>query len=602
MASPFDLYQSKQFQGLDPNRFNKEAYAEQQRQLFADTFKDQLGTLGQSYQQQIASAKENEAKLEEASKQLQDLNSKTKDFESNFKSAESKYKSAESNYKSAQNYLNTARNEFNSVSSTFKNYQRAVDNARSRAVAATNNANRYENELRKSYSKVYAGYREPYKSQVIKKIINSNRNYQNLIKERDRLNNIETSAINNLSSYRNVYNRFESELQRREKALSYAEQQFKQESQLFNQVNQQLNQHKQQIGQVSSQVNQFNNALGGANKEAERALQEASTIQQKIQEYQTRSEPLKNLESQIQGNYEDAAKASIEELKQIAANNLDPISQKNAQNLLNQRAEQLAQTFGKNVEDVKKEMGIAVGQLKGEQFATQEDFNKFMGIEAQKTAELQEEAILNNQIEQPVAEITAPIQQPAVPKETTLQISEPVQVQPAPQAAIPPSPVQPQPIPQVQAQAPQTQQIQQQTQAQTTGAPKLPAPQAAPTQPQNPAQPQAQAEATGMPKLPAEQSQFGGTLNNQLRQGFQRQLQQGFQNAMKIKATPKPKQQVADPIADRRKAVASQALGVASKPTSVSKPVGSAFDKNQNININQQQSSVNKGVGRRPVR
>lgn len=73
---------------------------------------------------------------------------------------------------------------------------------------------------------------------------------------------------------------------------------------------------------------------------------------------------------------------------------------------------------------------------------------------------------------------------------------------------------------------------------------------------------------------PVQQQPLGGSLNDQIKEGFQRQLQQGFQNAMKIKATPQPAQNKA--IAERRQAVAAQAMGIANTSTSANKPI----DKN----------------------
>lgn len=568
MASPFDLYQQQQFDGLDPNKFNKDYYAELQKSLFANTLKDQLAGLKENYEKEQTLQENNKLAAESARKQLEELSGKTQNYLDALKEAE--------------NAVNSTRNMINSYYGERDKAQSSYNNYKSRYAAYANAQQTVTNEM------------------------------NNLIKTRGggRVTNLRGADLNRylqLGSLLKSYNKYRAEASKGmgnsrqiiaswNRAISdQTKNVLTPREQTLTKTNADLTNHKNTLAQISSQISQLADSTGTSSKAAEKAMTDAQALQDKITNYQTRSEPLKALESKIEGDYAAATKASAEELKKIAANNLDPVSQRNAQNLLNQRAEQIAKTYGKDVNQVKQEMSAAVGPLQGQQFASQEEFNKFMGIEAAKQAELQDPGALNNLQEQIMPQ---PAPAAGSPQQATIQ---PVgELQPIAQPALtntPPQPIQP---PQTQQQVPQVQQNQ--AQVQTSGMPANPAP---PQQTNAPQQSAVQQES-GMPKPPAPQPQATfGAINPYVRQGMASQIRQGFQNAMRIKATPQPRQPkpAADPMEERRKAVAAQAMGGAQQPTSVSqRPQTKPFGSNQNIQTKTQQNTVNSGVGRRQPR
>jgi hypothetical protein len=528
----------------------------------------------------------------------------------------------------AQNNLSKSQANYNNARSAQSKHQKGYVNIQNQINAQQKNLARFRPGTRQ-YNDI---------NNAINRL-KTNNDYKNWTNYQNQMNSYakqNTTYSNQVNSYRNQVNSWNSKIQDQQRNVLAPREQALQKA------NTELTNHNNTIKATSAQIGKLAESSGASSKAAEKAMADAQALQEKITNYQTRSEPLKDLEGKIEGDYASATKASTEELKKIAANSLDPVSQKNAQNLLNQRAEQIAKTYGKSVDQVKQEMGTAVGQLQGEQFKSQEDFNKFMGIEAAKQAELQDPGALNNLQEQvappppgnpeqatiqPVGapQPIAPVQPPTKDAGTSASPTTPPRNEPnpggsgglaQPNLGVPPAPAQPQTPPQVQQQAPQVQQLQNQGQAQTTGMPANPAPAPQPTQPNMPQQQPAAQQASGMPKPPASQPQAAfGAINPYVKQGMASQIRQGFQNAMKIKATPQttqpkpPAQPAVDPMVARRQAVAAQAMGIAAKPTAFQQQAvaqkqdeSKAFGMNQNVKLNQGQNTVNSGTGRRQPR
>lgn len=605
MASPFDLYQQRQFDGLDPNKFNKDYYAELQKSLFANSLKDQLLGFKSNYEKELELQAANKQQIEASSKKLEDLNSKTDSYVNNLKKAERAVNSTQNMINSYARERDSAAAAQNRAQANLRNSQAAYNNARAQQAKYQEIYVEIANAIRINEQRMAS-------SRPGKSVYETAKRYiQNLKNNSDYKNwNAYQAQMNTYANRNTQYSREANQLQAQVNSWnSKIEDQRKNvlapRQQALQQANNVLNSHKNEVAQTGQQIQNLTQATGASSQAAQKAITDAQALQDKITNYQARSEPLKDLETKIEGDYATATKASNEELKRIAANSLDPISQKNAQNLLNQRAEQLAKTFGKNVEDVKKELGVDV-TIAPEQFASQEAFNQFMGIEAAKQAELQDPGALNNLQEQ-IMPKPAPAQQlPAAgsPQQATIQpFGDPQPIAQPALTATPPQPVTP---PQ---QAPQTQQMQNQAQVQTSGMPANPAPPPQPQQPNTPQQQPAARQASGMPKPPAPQPRAAfGAINPYVRQGMASQIRQGFQNAMRIKATPQPRQPktAADPMEERRKAVAAQASGtpVSSQQQLVKQKQddSKAFGMNQNQQVKTQQSTVTGGAGRRQPR
>jgi myosin heavy subunit len=547
MATPFDLFQQMAPDINSLDRFDQEAYRQQQQRMFADTFKDQLLNLKNQYEVSQMAA-EDEAALNEATNTLNILNQQTPVLQNSFKQAESSFLTQQNNVLKEQNLMNSINTEYRSLKNLESSLTQQARNEQAKAdaifqktlsaipVSTSTTARMRENEARKRLA--------------------NNRIYQQHLRN---VNNNYTQA-KAASTKANVLS---SQSIAQQAKLATAQKNLQQAQQQFQVVNQQLNQHKQQVQTLGNEVQNFNQTMGNASAAANEAVAKANEIQQKIQSFQANSEPLKELQTKIEGDYETSAKASAEELKKLAENKFDVVTQRNLQNLLDQRAEQLAQTFGKNSEDVKKELSNTLQEPLENQF-TREQFNQFMGIEAA------------TQAQQPRLQETADLRQDVEPIAPVVQSQQPEALQTETPPVVQSQPVQPQPV------APQ---VQQAAQTQQSGMPTMPQ---APAPVQNTAQPQ----QTGMPATPF------GSISDPIKQGFQRQIQKGFQSAMKIKSTPAPK-------VDNRNAVIQQSLGMQTsgpKPVSQSKPRVASEDKGSNISTVQSQNTLTKNVGRRMIK
>ena len=572
MASPFDLYQQRQIEGLDPNLFNQEAYLEQQRGLYAGSLADQLNALRQQYEQQMALQNEVAPAINELTNKLNELNQKTVEFQKNAETSAKELADYQNQQKEIDSRLATINAEKN------KN-QKNVNDATSQAAAIKK---RMDDLVagKMNYSAFVKKY--PDIEQRKRAIVDSYLKAKTAIgkdfeikKELQKLDPQLKTLQANAATYKKA-------VDSTNRQLAVTNNQFKEAQQKIIGLTQQndfaqeaLQNHLKEVNTQADSLKNVQQQLGVATTTSQKALQDAETIQTQIQQFKPRERP--ELQK-ISGNYEQALKASKDELKQIAESTTDPVTRQYAQVLLNQRASELAGTFGKNLEDVNKELSADI--VIPENQLTAQQYRAFMGMPELATAPAIPETIPEfSMLPTPGTQLV-----PVIPEQMTIA---PQPTVPAPQPTIPVIPEQitfqpAAPAPQPTVPAPQPVKgpepvIPAKTEAQPgiTQQPVLqfniaqPAEQKA-TQMQQPSMPMQQPGAEKQIKQESLTNQMGmpqqpfGTITPFVQQGLQQQLTKGFEQAMKIRKQPAaqaaPKQRRLGVSEERRKVVAPQVI------------------------------------------
>lgn len=552
MASPFDLYQQKQFEGLDPNLFNQEAFLEQQRGLYAGSLADQLNALRQQYEQQVALQNEATPVINELTNKLNNLNQKTVEFQKNAETSAKELADYQRQQKEIDSRLATINAEKN------KN-QKNLNDATSQAAAIKKRMDDLVAH-KMNYSLFVEKY--PNVEQRKRAIVDSylktkmagGRDFE-IKKELQKLDPQLKTLQANAATYKKAVDSTNRQLAVTNNQFKEAQQKIIGLTQKNGFAQEALQNHLKEVSTQADSLKNVQQQVGVATATSQKALQDAEAIQTQIQQFKPRERP--ELQK-ISGNYEQALKASKDELKQIAESTTDPITRQYAQVLLNQRASELAGIFGKKPEDVTKELSADITIPENQ--LTAQQYRAFMGMPEPTTAPVIPETIPEisilpapgTQLVPVIPEQIAPAPQPAAPA--------PQPVAPAPQPVKGPEPVIPA---KTEAQPGITQQpvlqfnIAQPAEQKTTQMQQPSMPMQQPAAEQQIKQ-ESLSNQMGMPKQPF------GPITPFVQQGLQQQLTKGFEQAMKIRKQPAaqaaPKQRRLGVSEERRKVVAPQVI------------------------------------------
>lgn len=568
MASPFDLYQQKQFEGLDPNLFNQEAFMEQQKGIFAGSLADQLNALRQQYEQQLALESQITPVLNATTNELTTLNNQTAGLEK-------ATANTQNSLAAYNNQLKQVEKEKSDLGTILSRHSDAITRAKQVVQNIQNEINKLvQGKMEYSWFKKNYPNENERRQAILKSMASAKaavgKDYEDLKKAKDlsaRMQKAQDSL--NLSTQN----------------LNSTQRQIDSKNIYINNIipkistlTQQLKQSKANLDDNQNKIKEKTMALQGLQQQfgvttplSQQALQDAQNIQTRIAEFKGRERP--ELQSKVAGSYEESLKASQEEFKNIAESTTDPVTKQYAKVLLDQRAKELADTFGKKVEDVTKE--LSTNLVLPEQQMTQQDYRRFMGIaEPAPQPTIAEQPVvptIPENVPSPVVSMLPTSEQPvpvlSVPFE---QLAAPViPVQPAPQ---------PLPLPQPQPVVPEKTQVKPGVEqqpilqfniaqpAKQTAAKSQPMPMQNivsqrksvqdTMQRDRQAKQQSDISQTGQPQQPF------GAITPYVKDGLQSQLNRGFQQAMKVRAAPaqeQVKQSGANTLDERRRRVQEQA-------------------------------------------
>lgn len=578
MANPFDLYQQRQFEGLDPNLFNQEAFMEQQKGLYAGSFVDQLNALRQQYEQQLVLESQVKPVLDATTNELTTLNDQTAGLQ---KAATD----AQNILAAYNNQVKQAEKEKNDLTNILSNQTTALNTAKQVVQTTQNEINKLVQD-KMNYSLFKRNYpNENDRRQAILKAMASNKiavgkEYENK-KKAIELTNKMKKAQDALNLSTNNVNNTQKQINSKNIYINNITPKIADITQKLDQTKLNLDDNQNKIRERTTALQGLQQQFGVATPLSQQALQDAQNIQTRIAEFKGRERP--ELQSKVVGNYEESLKASQEEFKNIAESATDPVTKQYAKVLLDQRAKELADTFGKKVEDVNKE--LSANLVLPEQQFTEQDYRRFMGIPEPVQATIPENVpspeVSILPVEQPVPVLPPALQQqltaPVIPVQPTpitpVQPAAPViPVQPAPQ---PITPVQVQPQPAPQPVVPEKTQVKPGVEqkpilqfniaqpAKQTGVKSQPMPTQNivsqrksvqdTIQKDRQARQQSDINQAGQPQQPF------GAITPYVKDGLQAQLNRGFQQAMKLRTQPT---QVSQPkmeaLEERRRKVQEQ--------------------------------------------